>query len=445
MENKTPVIPVDFTRWQWAGLVERNYWAPIFREVSTAFHELERLAVVKGLRKAAWQFVAFDSLVTSTEWAHKHGLLLIPTNLSASTTGYASTGAQLSGRPTSVRCVYVRPEHYTDVLPFTENQKIGEWLGFPKCCRDNFDNTWAVGSVDTTFEQVKTDNFLWETSTLFRWMGVRLVAHLPCHYGCEESQRIGQQFYELGLKSGFLEQMMYAKEILHWPVYGSRLIGISELITPALKIISRTNWTPTKEEFTISGIYNRPTKFIWKDNGFKSFEGMRRAHAALIDQLKEQLPPNARVLDLGCGDGHLLRRLQLYRPDVRIAGVDHNEDAIIRAKKHMVGTWWAGKIQDGQWKDWGATAALINPARFLEMSEEEAKKTKHHLRHVPMLFVYNYDDKDINTLSEEAGLRVEPLFKVPNITMGVQHTHADAGMWENFVHEDGSAVQLGHV
>ena len=47
----------------------------------------------------------------------------------------------------------------------------------------------------------------------------------------------------------------------------------------------------------------------------------RRARV-LSERLAALIPPNARVLDVGCGDGAIDRRIQELRPDVKIEGID---------------------------------------------------------------------------------------------------------------------------
>jgi len=40
----------------------------------------------------------------------------------------------------------------------------------------------------------------------------------------------------------------------------------------------------------------------------------------------------------------------------------------------LTGKFAAGRIEEGAWKDWNAAVALINPARLLEMSADDAEK-----------------------------------------------------------------------
>ena len=51
----------------------------------------------------------------------------------------------------------------------------------------------------------------------------------------------------------------------------------------------------------------------------------------LAKHLADQLPPNAAVLDVGCGDGRIDAAIMAERPDVRIEGVD----ILVRPSTHI--------------------------------------------------------------------------------------------------------------
>lgn len=58
----------------------------------------------------------------------------------------------------------------------------------------------------------------------------------------------------------------------------------------------------------------------------------------LSNMMAELIPPNARVLDIGCGDGLVSKRIQLKRPDISIEGID----VLLRAKTHIPVTQFDG-------------------------------------------------------------------------------------------------------
>ncbi len=71
----------------------------------------------------------------------------------------------------------------------------------------------------------------------------------------------------------------------------------------------------------------------------------RRARV-LSERLAQMLPPNATVLDVGCGDGSIDRLIGERRPDVTISGVD----LIVRPRTHIPVTAFDGKripFEDG--------------------------------------------------------------------------------------------------
>jgi hypothetical protein len=112
----------DFTRWQWASQTERQWWRPLFTEVAQAFHTLERLSVLHGVRRAAWLIVSPAELVTLTQWAHQHELLVIPTATTEGVEAPYSTTAAKDGH--YLRVILTTPEHYRDILPWKTDDHI---------------------------------------------------------------------------------------------------------------------------------------------------------------------------------------------------------------------------------------------------------------------------------------------------------------------------------
>jgi SAM-dependent methyltransferase len=65
----------------------------------------------------------------------------------------------------------------------------------------------------------------------------------------------------------------------------------------------------------------------------------KRRVRVLSDWMARLTPPNARVLDVGCGDGLIDSLIQEKRPDVRIQGID----TLIRPDPHVPVTRFDGK------------------------------------------------------------------------------------------------------
>jgi hypothetical protein len=446
LASDTPTLP-DWTRWSWRSPVEREWWNPLFKAAANAYESVERLSVVDGVRSAASQIIAPEELVGLTEWARNHNILCIPIDRISYSNSYSSVETKLkNGERFKYRVLFVRPEQYADTVDLSNISsrsdrrsatapsyvdRFGKLLGFPECCRKAFLETWGRGQVDSTWEQ-HCSPMLPMTSTLLRWMGLRLVSHMPCHYRCEASQKIAEQMFQVGARHGYLEEMRLIKEVLAWPVKWSRLFGIAEIVTPAVKISTRTDWTPRKDEFSTTGPYRQPKKTWWINNGFDNARDLGRAHGDMVNALITQLPQKARVLDLGCGNGMLLRRLTIHRPDVRVAGIDSNADAIREAQEtiDLRSTFWSGKIEDGIWRDWNPTAVLYTPGRMMEtntggMSEAATLRVATWIRDIPWQFPYIYDDMilrkiNVPALCEDKQLPVPlPLIKTPLVEMGI--------------------------
>jgi len=88
-----------------------------------------------------------------------------------------------------------------------------------------------------------------------------------------------------------------------------------------------------------------PTEFFktsqyFQDNGFSSRYAMDRAHQPIVDRVRDLLrtdpsPPQdkLRVLDLGCGNGALVRKVAELHPGVVPAGIDFSPDKITHARQ----------------------------------------------------------------------------------------------------------------
>jgi len=70
----------------------------------------------------------------------------------------------------------------------------------------------------------------------------------------------------------------------------------------------------------------------------------KRMQAKLLSRL-EPLPQDARVLDIGCGDGHVAIDLALRRPDIHITGFDVVERHLENARRNVIREGLEGRVE----------------------------------------------------------------------------------------------------
>ena len=299
-------------------------------------------------------------------------------------------------------------------------------LGYPACCRAFFKQYWVnEGMVDTTWPMVtnshhnkRSDGVLEvggdpEANIFLRWLGVRLVSHLPCSVSCRDSVEIGKSFLQTMREFKYTEESEWLWEMLHWPLEWSALHGIAEIRTPVCKVISRTD--ATGDKLTIekhgsiypaegaSGIvfpYTQkgmaPLQIIrldnWTDNGFRDAENMKAAHELVMSVIPFSLREHHQVLDLGCGNGMLLEKIN-KNYDCHVVGVDMNpanlEKLLKRVKKASVRT---TNIYDFDWQE-HYHVVLISVNRFKEAFEDQRERLIEKIReHCDFLIAYSYDE-----------------------------------------------------
>ena len=263
-----PILP-EWTRWSWAGIPERNRFAPLVKQLKIAWANIERLSVVDGMRMGALQYVKFSDLSGLDHWAHTHGVRMIPIT-AARVSGFQSI--QVLENPNSLRVLFVKSEHYDTVIPLDLNnhRRVATLLGYPTCCLNAFERTWARGQVDSTYEAfVNTparaagvSNSTPYAHSLLRWLGIRAGFHMPCAHDCAPSQKIAEEIIALGIKYGYVDEMHFLEEAMRWPIKWSRLFGIAEIVTPVIKISTRTDWTSELQSFAHAGIYTKPSPLL---------------------------------------------------------------------------------------------------------------------------------------------------------------------------------------
>ena len=446
----------DFTRLSWVNDGARDLWQPRMQRITTAWQEVEWRAVEAGIRRCALTVYAPETFVERAGVLALAELNAMPLEIQGlANYSYSATAlAPQAGQPFGFRIVIGKPG---DVAEFkraydaADNTKIGQMLGFPECCQAFFEDVWVQKAmVDTTWpmaagtqETQASERSLQvtgqsEANILWRWMGVRAVPHLPCSFACRATVEFGRSLIQVGRDNGFDQEMDWLEEILSWPAEWSALHGIAEVKTPILKVSTRTDATAHKftvqrlsdqvPEEAMKGLhfpYKTPKKPIltgsrhhkrgldqaiaaqpalpaWyaSDNGFTTKVAMDRAHQPIVQLAAQALgTTGGAVLDLGCGNGALLKKLgervdglEPYGVEIDPARVAHAGELLPEQGTKVV----AASLFDlaAYWPQPRRFAlALLMPGRLLEADADAAESLRARLAAAcDQLLIYAYGD-----------------------------------------------------
>ena len=433
--ERLPFQLPDFTRVSWVSERARGVWQPRIAKVRDAWLDTERRSVAAGLRRCALQHGDVHDLPRLAAAAAEHGLTALP---------LVREGA----RDITYRVAIARPH---DALAFRsawrdgDDTAMGTLLGYPACCVEFFRRTWvdesatdttwamATGSDRTAAATVEIDGAP-ESNILWRWLGVRAVPHLPCSARCEETRRLANAMLDVARSAGLTQEAAWLLDILSWPVEWSALHGIAEIKTPVLKIAARSDATarrrvvrrhgsgyPAEGARGVAFPYRRQAPAAaehvsihvassarrasstveshWAANGFPTEAAMREAHAPIVKIAAGVLGGRrATVLDLGCGNGALLRAIAEGRPHTSVVGVDCDDARVAHARRVLAAlphALFAGDMFDdnGAWRALRPDLILLMPGRLLEATSERATRLRQWLRAQDAAIVaYAYSD-----------------------------------------------------
>jgi 2-polyprenyl-3-methyl-5-hydroxy-6-metoxy-1,4-benzoquinol methylase len=461
----------EFTRVAWVSDRARDVWAPRIARITTAWAEIEWRSVLAGVRSCGVTMASPEEFLDQgPRWASA-GLGALPVEMvGVSGQPYSATSTPLEpGRPFQFRFVLGPPENlaaFKECWDAGDQEAIGDLLGYPECCREFFRRVWVEeGMVDTTWPMGAASAKPTEEGSvevqgpaqaniLWRWMGARAVPHLPCRFDCAATVEFADRLLAVGREAGFGEEMDWLLEVLSWPAEWSALHGIAEIKTPVLKVITRTDATarryvvrrpsdayptegarglsfplrpPLKRRLTDSPGFRRGIEHASRtphpswyaaDNGFASEAAMDDAHRPVVDLAASALDGRGgRVVDFGCGNGALLKKLVAAAPDVTPFGIDSDPVRIKHARllqPDYESNFLVGDLLNADWdaeSPWadGFALGIVMPGRLLEAGPERAKAIRERLRSsCDRVLVYAYGDwlekSTMEDLTGQAGL-----------------------------------------
>lgn len=340
-------LPEWAPRITWTSERAREVWEPRMQAVSRAYAEAERQSVVAGVRPSALQPVSPDELPDLTRKKAVHGVIVLPLGKVPRASGYQSASRELApGEAWDFRCAITTPRHadeWSKAWAESDNDTIGRLLGYPSCCREFFNRVWVNEKwMDTTYPMSETSSGRRGVNMLWRWFGIRPVSHLPCAFDCVPSVQQAAELLALMPE----QERGWMKEMLSWPALWSSLHGVAEIFTPIFRASVPTDALASKAEVRYEGTEYpaegaRGVSFPYRmnvpiviqrpslRNGFTSEAAMNAAHDVLL--MEAAGLKYGTVIDFGCGDGTLLKKVQARRR----VGVEKDPDRARAAERNV--------------------------------------------------------------------------------------------------------------
>lgn len=396
----------------WVSRAAKDLWAPRIERIRAAWRTIERASVgaLGWSRLACVQTASAADLPALTLWAATRHLHLRVLRTVAATLGYSDRAVDPApGATPAFQVMFAHPS-------LREGTEMGEALGYPTCCVETFTNFWGVDGYDRTrpmFEAAGGGGPV-ETNIMLRAIGLRAVPHLPCSAACVASIDFGRHLLALGESLGFTEEVGWLREILGWKQSYDCKNGIAIITTPLFRVTTSTDrgtWRVerggTQPVLTPGGLvpeFATPPLHISKSvsfkrsleqprhalNGFRDDAAMDAAHRLVLKHIDVETMNlrGATVLDLGCGDGALLDRVEA-RFGLKIMGIEADKNRMAKCGPHIRNS----RIENMDWQP--ADLVLMYPGRLGELSDAHRALVIARLRDCRWVLWYTYEPETL--------------------------------------------------
>jgi hypothetical protein len=428
----------EFTQIIWVSPEARSVWEERIARISRTWIEFERLAVSQEMKPLALQSCDPRELPNLMRLMSDVGLTVYPLKMEGAASSSYGNAARpvIEGEAWTYRIVIGYEDHVFEFLnawDHRNDKKIGEALGYPSCCQEFFYQNWVIsGWRDTTYPMVRDAfgesnhyqvNGPAACNILLRWLGVRMVSHLPCNFQCEATAQMANGLMD-EFKKLYPEEFNWLNQILQWSIRWDSLHGIAIISTPVLKIVTSTD--PLSDRVVIdregmiypaegaSGVqfpfrvinpirfYKSEEETNYTDNGFMSRSAMEKGHALILEMVNNLEEAPGIIIDLGCGNAALLQKVGEIYPRAQLVGVEIDTERCNRAAKRLI----SGKILNSGISNLlpivSGDLIMISVNRLLEMDEELRQDFFNSAGpDVKYILVYSY--AGTNLISSELG------------------------------------------
>jgi hypothetical protein len=273
------------TLMQFANLQSKEIWRKKIEVGSQFYPKAEYETVKHGVRKCMIAHNVDPSAIhTISKNLLKDGLIMVPLSKEGNNGegfGHVSQGYNGQGN-FRYRAVIGTNIHDVNEFVHAHNEhndlKIGELLGYPECCSKFFDENWKSGYFDPIWQQaentskpmlknrkefrssnnevekslirLRDSHDAYKIHSVFRYIGIRTISHLPCCFNCQESIEVSNQWLSLGWQLN-LPGIREILDILALPFEWDCFKGIALVNTPVFKIT--TTSMPCYPKYIVQG------------------------------------------------------------------------------------------------------------------------------------------------------------------------------------------------
>lgn len=231
LDDNSLVFDEPFTKTNWIDKASREQWKDLHEQINEAHTEAEWRSVLsdKTDRQAAIIHVNNFNREKWLKRVGKHDLAYRDIRYNSPYNGFAHKfhPADENDPERITYAVIAENEDVADKFREAELEMegdkrhdiVGDFLNFPDCCREAFNENWNPndGDVDPMWEVAKNtdaaervdENTIRITeeepyaSVLWRYWGLAFTTHIPCSFDCEHSIEIGKKRGEIMAENGY--------------------------------------------------------------------------------------------------------------------------------------------------------------------------------------------------------------------------------------------------
>lgn len=271
----------EITRYAWVSDDARQAWEPRFERIKAAWAHVELASVARQQRPASVRLVHPGALHGSHPDPELAGLELAPIGAAAmSDSPYvAGVASPAEGQPYAMQVAVAASLQdaaaLADAWRDGNQARIGDLLGYPRCCSEFFERTWVQEQwLDTTWPMTLAstsdgagahpNEFEREVdgapgcNILLRWLGLRAVPHLPCSFDCAATHEFAESLRLIAHAEGLGDEFDLLYQTLSWPIEWSALHGVAIVKTPVVTVTTTTDATAGRLRVRRSGDGHAP-------------------------------------------------------------------------------------------------------------------------------------------------------------------------------------------